>query len=357
MNQSITMETVNEKLEVGQEVKNYKVLCDLLEVEKKKCKKSRDYHLLEINRYANVEKIKGTQRFIVNKIFDEVQPKVDKRKSDNPDNKRNGRFDYELTEILLLDLFASSYNEVSYYTVGKLLEGIHAVNGNYSISRHNQKALAKITEVKLKIINEFFAKTHNSLKNFIERGLANLEKRFLITTEKVFMVKQLGDFSARPATRKESQYLMKVHRQVLIGLGFTKESQIYASGFDKKFYFEVEKKLKEDESNKIVECYKAFRIVLNYDEIKNVCNEIEDLILNNDERITKHIEMSESIEKRISESAFSRHKKAKTEYGFSVDKDRIEYIRVQDEYLEGFDKIKGIVISPFPDDIKVKMKK
>ena len=82
-----------ENITEGLIIKNYKELCGLLN-EQIKTGKSKQLQLKDWERYFNYEK--EGNKYIINKIFDEVKEKIDMRKSENisenDKNKKRIRF-------------------------------------------------------------------------------------------------------------------------------------------------------------------------------------------------------------------------------------------------------------------------
>ena len=72
-----------ENLHEGQVIKNYKELCDILEVEAKQNNdtRARKRHHEEFNRYFEYEK--QGQKYIITRIFDEPKEKIEKRGGNN----------------------------------------------------------------------------------------------------------------------------------------------------------------------------------------------------------------------------------------------------------------------------------
>ena len=66
-----------ENLHEGQIIKNYKELCELLEIESKNGGESKKSQLKDIERYIKYEK--QGQKFIIIEIYDEPKEKIDKR--------------------------------------------------------------------------------------------------------------------------------------------------------------------------------------------------------------------------------------------------------------------------------------
>lgn len=70
-----------DNLQIGQEIKNYKVLCELLEEPIKNGGKSKDYQLKDFERYFSFHK--QGQKFIIDEVFDEPLAKEDGRSLGN----------------------------------------------------------------------------------------------------------------------------------------------------------------------------------------------------------------------------------------------------------------------------------
>ena len=73
-------------LEVGQIIKNYKVLCEILEITPS-AGNTKKAQFKELERYINYEK--QGQKFIVKEIYNEIKEKVDMRSVIKEDDKRH----------------------------------------------------------------------------------------------------------------------------------------------------------------------------------------------------------------------------------------------------------------------------
>jgi hypothetical protein len=96
-------------IKVGMIIKNYKKLCELLEVKVCLSGMSKRIQNKEFERYFKCHKIEGTQKIVIDEIFTNIREKEDKRKNGNNKNK--------LKEYTNLKITKSEYSLIGVYKI------------------------------------------------------------------------------------------------------------------------------------------------------------------------------------------------------------------------------------------------
>src|SRR5699024_8011163 len=111
-------------LTVGKVIKNYKSLCEILEIEAKKSgSNSHKAQLKEFNRYFEFEK--QGHKYIITKIYENPKERIDNRMNGN-----NTVFSDDI-EKLILNILASSKDDTITIARGQLYKALCMCNENY----------------------------------------------------------------------------------------------------------------------------------------------------------------------------------------------------------------------------------
>lgn len=154
-------------LKVGQEIKNYKELCVILDV-KEKTGNSKIAQLENLERYVKYHK-KGN-KFIIDEIYSKELEKVDKRTQGNNNNiSKNLRY-------MILDLL--SRHKITTDEIGfskyNLYKYCNMVNDNYREARKNRSAWSKLFNVDNIAIEECLDYTDDRLSSTFRRACSTL---------------------------------------------------------------------------------------------------------------------------------------------------------------------------------------
>ena len=340
-----------ENLEEGMEVKNYKKLCELLELPVK-TSNSKKSQMKELERYVDFEQ-KG-QKIIIQEIYSQPKEKIDNRSLGN-----NSLFGIE-SQKLILDLLARNDNNTLFLSTCRLLKALEIINENYAICRQNIPKLSKIIEMDEKHIYDFYTSTHGTLKSALETTLNQLQKKSLIFWNKIItvcietayiesndmnktkIVKNSDDKKTikykvnkdyRPATDGEIELILSTEREVLDTMGFESKQDVF-------------KNFKWNEYNKLVmnQLYDKANIVYYYSSYKIISNKRH--VLKELENIKKmHLQMilNTKVSCRLLVNADKRHSASQDNIYIDDYKDR-DLIRAKEEYLENNHKLINLLI-------------
>lgn len=225
-------------------VKNYKVFCEMLEIEPKKGN-SKKAHLKEFDRHFRYEK--QGNKMIVREVYEMALNKIENRGA-------NGKYTDDLQEILLRLLSQSAKGEVL-FSGNVLLKKLNMVNENYGVGRRNVPKLSELIDVDKDIIYDFYNTTNSNLLNSLETALKRLRSRRLIIWERVMVIAKVkaetNEFGEaklnitdntkkdatvqtsliyRQATLEEKQIILDVEQSVLAQMGFKNTQQAFLGG-------------------------------------------------------------------------------------------------------------------------------
>ena len=338
-----------ENLKVGQIVKNYKELCELLDIEAKGGASKIAQHK-EFDRYFSYNK--QGHKYIITKIYENPKERIDNRMNGN-----NTVFADDI-EKLILNILAKSKDDTVTIARGQLYKALSMCNENYLLGRSNISKLSEIIELPKSAIYEFYDNNSSKLRDTVERNLRRLRSRALITwkntttvavTEIDIELNELGEpiydkrtksirhkvkTIHRLADKFEEKLILKYEEETLKEMGIDTIQKVFLLGKWKYFKQQVENKLRENNTN-IDYYYDSYTITFNNDSVKNY---VKKLSYNDIQDIKNNINhnMIESIKK----STMRRHDKACLESGlelnpFKQDKlfeqEKIDYVIEQEQ--------------------------
>ena len=340
-----------ENLHEGQVFKNYKELCATLEIEPTDGSSKRA-QFKDLDTYCLYHK--EGHKIIIDEIFEEMQPRVD---------NRFGSEYKEMKELILRLLLTSKESNRAVFSKPALLEGLGAINSNYSTGRMNQKELGKYLKIETEYVNDFYNSTHSNLKSAIETNLNALKRDNLILWGHTIMVckntpqiklNELGEYqldsdgrivyevrkNCRLATLDEKEFILKTEKQILNRMGYKDVGTVISHGKADEFYDKVNLIL----SNKcnINNYYKAYEIIFSREMIEK---ELEKYSLNTEE---KKEWLNARVKDRIIFNAEDRKEEAMT----IVSRSKKIQARRSEEFIGNMHKIIDAVIDLSAENIK-----
>ena len=366
-----------ERLKEGQEIKNYKVLCELLN-EPVKVGKSKQLQLKDFKRYFDFHK--EGQKIIIDEIFNEEKEKVDMRgKQDNNTPKYVENIELNIIGELL------TKGTDGKYVVGRgvLLRNVGLTNTNYSYCKRRQDKLASYLEIKKEVVNDYYNCVDSMLVGNLEKALKNLSNRKLIqlnstllicknvitdvtyehTTkidefdEEIEIVKPVvqSDVIYTQATDDERKLILTTESKVLIEMGFEKLTDVFLRNKLKEYYNKCYKAIRK-EIKDINFYFQAYDIIFDFNIL---ANELEKRGYDDWSKELK--EQQQNIVNfgamdRIISNAEKRQEKATPDFGELL-KDDKKYIRTQDYYLINYNQLNNSLVNVYAKNIKDKVKK
>lgn len=217
------------KLSVGDVIKNYIELCDLLG-EKQLKGNSKKYQLKNWQRFFLFEKIKGKQSFLILDIYDEPLEKSDERK------KGNNSIYSKYIETILVNYLSNVDDNTKTFTRRNWWELLGMVNRKYGKLTNTQikNIDSSITDFE---INHFYQRCNRKLDTILTTALNSLRRRRLIEWEYQTVVVYGPDQKHALATDTEVENILKTEKRFLNEVyGYDDMHQIYLYNRQKEFH-------------------------------------------------------------------------------------------------------------------------
>lgn len=355
-----------DNLEVGQVIKNYKELCQVLGL-KGTTGEAKQNQMAWIEEYISYEK--AGYKFIINEISDkEVEPMTDGREDGN------NRVEYlDFIEKLTLDLMLQQGrgNKI-YLSQSQLLKQLKMVNENYAIGKLNIPELSMILDIDRRTTEDYYDRTDAMLEGNIISMLNSLANQALIVWSKVTTVDidkvidttveksletaynadgeeidvyekvDITEHQHREATEEEDLIISRAERETLIKMKRKNKGEIIRRGEWNKFSEEVRKEI-QDKGN-INYYYSSYKVLFHNDLVQDRSDELAKMILDEAERLGIQFELNTAIQDRSLDNAQRRHKKAKECFG------QARGHRGSDEYVESSRRLnEGLLDLSAPD--------
>lgn len=358
-------------LSVGQEIKNYKMLCEILE-EKVKGGDSKKAQLKEFERYCKYHKDKN--KFIIDEIYKEPLP------------KKTTDIEYiKIIELLILDKLAQSGNEGKIYlSKNKLLLALKMISKNYTFCKYGYRVnkLSQYIDINQNTIEEFYESADGTLKGNINKALNNLKNRSLIfwnikTTIGFLNTENINEFEKeikidknyeevinyklkdpqylphREATEEEEKYIIRVERDVLLQLHCDSKQDLIIRGLYNEFRKRVGKIILEERN--ITTYYESYNILFNTDQIMQGYISFLEFLLKDTERNKQYNLLNTGVAKRLLHNAINRNKNANkklNEEECNIHNKETFERRISEAYIDENNKLIEILINKNAQDIR-----
>ena len=355
-----------DNLKVGQIIKNYKELCNILGVEAKSSTntKGRKLHHKHFDQYFNYEK--QGQKYIITEIYKDVENKINRG--------GNNKVFVDDFKKLMIYMLHKNRSECMLLSKGAIYKAMNLVNENYLLARNNIPKLSEIIELPQEAIYEFYDYNSTKLRDTVERNLRSCRKESLLIFETVTSVaiyetifatnefnKPIVDINGelisetnlvyREATKEERQRILEFENEVKKEHGWKDNQAIFLKGKWKQFKQEVENKLKQANTN-IKFYYEAYRITWNNKQIdeqyEKYCSEILK------DEVAKSI--NNSIIKSITRSNKVRHTKALNNKSIGIVRSNKINYQASNEYIPEQEQLTFTLINQEAKSLKDKFK-
>lgn len=328
-----------ENLKVNMEIKSYKELCEVLDVEVKagNSKKSQLKWFEEHFTYK-----KEGNKFIIKEILNkEIQP-VPTR------GGANNTVEYiENIERLLLDILSQDkINGEIFLSKNKLFHMLEMVNSNYLDYNIRHLKLSKYLNIDEDNVQEWYDSTGGMLERNLNTALKNLANQSLIvwsreiTVHKIEVIKgsdyliekphynQDGEYEpkyevkvrsrrvTKEATDIEKKIIIKTEREVMDKLECEGKQEVVRRGLWDDFSNTVNNILKKD--HKILYYYQSYKVLFNPEHILRKQRQLDEFRLKHKDRVEQKTIVNNSVIERIEDNTNSRQDKAINELGTIV---------------------------------------
>ncbi|WP_290063337.1 hypothetical protein [Paraclostridium bifermentans] len=361
-----------EKLNENMVIKNYKMLCEILEIPQLKTgSNSHHAQISELRRYIEYDK-KG-HKFVITKIFKEPKEKLDLRV-----NNKGGYYNVYKDDFrkLMLHMLHKDKSENKLVSKGSLYEAMNLVNPNYKLGKQDIEKLSKLIEIPINYISDFYNENNKKIRENTERNLRALRSESLImfdivtaiaTTNITIPQNQLGTamldehdnimcnkrLEYRKATKEEKQVILQCESFAKKELGFKTDKEIFTNGAWNKYNQVVSQNLKETYTN-IRFYYNAYEITWNNEKIEEEYNNLG----NNETYENTSYNINYNIINSIKKSAEKRYRKSLKIDKANLKNYKMKKFEVQSNcnYIKQHNKIAHLLIDNKAHDLELKLK-
>ena len=365
-------------LEVGQIIKNYKVLCELLEINPSSgnAKKSQ---FKELDRFCTYHK--EGNKYIIDSILEVVKEKEDLRKYNGGDHNN---IEYIQTiETLVLNLLAEQNKGIIFLSKNSILNKLKMINDNYSFCKTRIPKLSQLMNIEQEYIYEFYDTTNGTLQRNLEKALNNLQNRCLVIwskeiticeaidngckqieeicykdiyDEEVRIYKNKLDLNHREATDEEKQMILYHEKEVIKELEKTGKQEIVKCKLWDTFKSMMKERLIH---SGIIFYYDSYKIICNEEHIYEEITEIYDLLLTKAEKKSNEDLLNKAIAERLHENLLKRKNRTDKEMEniIGIPKDEKLKLRSKEIYVSNNEELIKTLINKDNPNIKQKVKR
>ncbi|MFY8264453.1 hypothetical protein ACOT7R_16320 [Clostridium perfringens] len=188
----------------GMEIKNYKELCNILEI-KVTDGNSKKKQLNELTTYCKYEKI--GRKFIIKEIYDKQIINLDTIAGNN-------KYIKTLSNIIIEYLY-NNPKQIKEIPLSKLFVLLGITNNNYNSANYYRKELSQLYDIRLASIYYFYSNTKTEFKRIIERCLNNLKNRRVLNWYKVIMIKDENTKQIYKADKETEKFIIDTEKETL----------------------------------------------------------------------------------------------------------------------------------------------
>ncbi|MFC8688185.1 hypothetical protein [Brevibacillus porteri] len=347
------------KISNGLIVKNYKEMCNLLNV-KAKTGNAKLAQLNEWKRFFSYRK--EGNKFIIEQIYNEPLDKTLKRGGARNFLPHSVRMD----RILMYLLNQEDKDDELFLPMSLLLKEMNMINDNYNFGNLHRKKVSKLLNIEEATVGEFFDLSKRNFKSNIESMLNRLEGRSLIYWTKVKTVcvanvlvtkNDFGDIKAhskiiiddydnehlhldsktytykqyRAATNNEIELILEVESKIMEELKCSSKQELITKKKWKTFIAQVNQIL-FDKAN-IIFYYDSYKIIRNKERLTRQVELIQSWINDELEYTIESNLLNMDTQKQIDCNLKGRHEEAKEKVGYGYNDDVLKR-RAQDSYLQ-----------------------
>ena len=224
------------QLSPGMEIKNYRDLCakvnePVLEGNSKKAQ------IEKFERYFELIKVKGSQKYIIGEIYDEPLAKKDGR------SKGNRGIYIKYIEVILLNYLSNKEGYSCTFKKHQLWELLGMVNQRYGKVKPKDLECIDYAITPFEIMH-FYQRCNSRLNTILFDSLNNLKRRKVVDyQEQTIIVDAKGRY--HQATDEEISKIMSVEKSVLNSMGFSSVVQVFLRFRGDEYYKQVNRLLLE----------------------------------------------------------------------------------------------------------------
>lgn len=299
-------------IEVGDIIKNYGSLCEILNVEPvtNNNTNGKTAHMKEFSRYFDFER--HGHKFLITDVYDVPLEKDDQR------SKGNNSIYVKYIELLLMNKLAREENYTCTITKKGMYQFLGLVNDNFENVSYDS-IMQKNTQINNFDLNHFYQRANQKLDRILFSALRNLKNRCLISYfEEIVIIQRNEDGSTYKmiANDREIKCIDSVKKQVLDEMGLISLTQVFLKFKGYNFYLRVNEILKEQFNWEYT--YKQYKLIYTH---KNLIKEIPKTEMQI-ERLKLNVQVLNAM-----------NQQAENNYGRNRAKYNLEY----DEFISNWD--------------------
>jgi hypothetical protein len=331
-----------EKLKAGQTIKNYKALCELLEVPVKSSSKSKMYQFNELERFCSFRK--SGHSILIDEVFEEEKEKVENRgKSAGSRNNHNVYSNF--IQLMITDLLAQCNGHIS-ISRSRLQVSIGMSNENYSELGEYIRKLSDYTGIPVHVLYDFYNTNNGNFKRRIESALDNLQDKSIIIYSTIHKVGVKDEYVTRTATEDDLEVIVECQKEVLEEWEYIHMKDIPMKD-RKKFRKKVQRLL--NERSDIQFYYKAYDITINKKYIEQERNKLQDLVLEEVDRQEQKDRINTTVKEHIIQNASKRHQKEIAKGDWGKAKNKTIEVRKSNTYIANIKELTNLLIDSNAD--------
>ncbi|WP_416731353.1 hypothetical protein [Fictibacillus sp. JL2B1089] len=320
-----------EKLKAGQTFKNYKALCEELEMEEKKAN-SKKAQLSELSCFCNYSNV-GHQ-IIIHKVFKSKREKVDNR-GKSAGSRNNNTVYSNIIQLMITDLLAQCNGHIS-ISRSRLQLMIGMTNKNYNELGDYLRKLSDCTLIPIHVLYDFYNTNNGNFKRRIESALNSLQNKATIIYTIVHKVKDKDSSTTRTADELDLEIIMECQRAILDEWNYSEMKDIPLKD-RKKFRRKVQDML--NELSNIEYYYKAYDITINKKYIEQERNKLQDLVLEEVDRNKNKYKLNKTVKEQIMNNATKRQQLELEKGEWGKAKNKTLEARRSDTYIKNINEL------------------
>jgi len=333
-----------ENVSEGQIFKNYKALCEALEIPVKKAN-SKKAQLRELERFCSTQTI-GHQ-IVIKEIYETPKEKVENRGKSEGSRNNNNVYG-EFLQFVIADIAKNSKYETASFSKARLMLAANMVNCNYQWGNQNVGKLAKYTSIDEAVIYDFYDTSDSNLTSAINSALKSLESKRVIIWERSLKVKPLGIKVHRRATEQEKRLILYYENEILRSTSYQTVQEVRVSKHWREFKTKCDNIIRENVG--IEYYYFAYDITFNKEHISEERDKLMKLISEKYKSEEYREKLNTAIMDKFKINAQIRHDRA-----FSSKK-KGRY-RIDINYTNNINKLITLLIDSKTEDIKPQINK
>lgn len=247
------------KLKEGQVFRNYRVMCEELEMEIK-TSNSKKAQIKELERFCSIQKVGHSLTII--EVYEKPKETIDSRGKSTVYG--------ELMQLLISDFLIENKRTTTLITRNNLLKNIHVINNNYTYGSRNVAQLSEFMNIDSRVIYDFYNTSSSNFKSAFETALKNLRSQALIIYNTVTVVCSFSK-GHNIATEEEKEYILSVELEVLEELEFEDITKVRVSSKWNTFKQKVSRILHS--TSDIEYYYTSYQITSNENNLQRKHNE------------------------------------------------------------------------------------